>query len=75
MVYKNETQNWRNKINKAKRTDAFPEERLLEMENAFKEFKKEALSKKKAVKAGKMPAKEFTDWMYGESGVIEGFLE
>ena len=52
LLYKNECQNWRNKINKSKKTADFPIERLEEMKTAFDLFKKEALRRKKAVKAG-----------------------
>lgn len=50
LLYKNECQNWRNKINKAKKTIGFPADRLEEMLTAFEAFKKEALQRKKAVK-------------------------
>ena len=48
---KNECQNWRNKINKAKRTAGFPADQLEEMlASAFEAFKKEALKRKKGCK-------------------------
>jgi len=35
LLYKNECQNWKNKINKAKKTAGFPTARLDEMQFAF----------------------------------------
>ena len=35
--------------------------------NAFSDFKKEALQRKKAVKTGTASPKEFTDWLYQQS--------
>ena len=70
LLYKNECQNWRNKINKAKRTAGFPADRLEEMLTAFEAFKKEALRRKKAVKERTASPKEFTDWLYQQSNII-----
>ena len=70
LLYKNECQNWRNKINKAKRTAGFPADRLEEMLTAFEAFKKEALKRKKAVKEKTASPKEFTDWLYQQSNII-----
>ncbi len=69
---KNECQNWRNKINKAKRTAGFPADQLEEMLTAFSEaFKKEALKRKKGCKKKKTASpKEFTDWLYQQSNII-----
>lgn len=75
LLYKNECQNWRNKINKAKRTAGFPAERLVEMQAAFAVFKKEALKLKNAVKAGTASPKDFTDWLYQQSGIIIDLIE
>lgn len=70
LLYKNECQNWRNKINKAKKTTGFPVDRLEKMLAAFEVFKKEALQRKRAVKTGTASPKEFTDWLYQQSNVI-----
>ncbi|MCD7866400.1 MAG: hypothetical protein LUG54_10450 [Clostridiales bacterium] len=70
LAYKNETQNWRNKINKAKRTPDFPPDRLEEMQAAFDAFKKEALKRKTEVKKGTAAPKEFTDWLFRQSAII-----
>ena len=70
LLYKNECQNWRNKINKAKKTAGFPADRLEEMLTAFEAFKKEALKRKKAVKEKTASPKEFTDWLYQQSNII-----
>lgn len=70
LLYKNECQNWRNKINKAKKTAGFPADRLEEMQAAFEVFKKEALQRKKRIKTEKASPKEFTDWLYQQSNVI-----
>ena len=70
LLYKNECQNWRNKINKAKKTTGFPAERLTEMQTVFEAFRKEALQRKKAVKTGTANPKEFTNWLYQQSNVI-----
>lgn len=70
LLYKNECQNWRNKINKQKKKSDFPEERMEEINTAFDKFKKEALQRKKLVKTGKASPKEFTDWLYAQSTII-----
>lgn len=75
LLYKNARQNWRNKINKAKRTVGFPADRLEEMLTAFGAFKKEALQKKKAVKERTASPKEFTDWLYQQSNIIVELAE
>ena len=53
-----------------KKTADFPIERLEEMKTAFDLFKKEALRRKKAVKAGTTKPTEFTDWLYQQSNII-----
>jgi len=70
LLYKNECQNWRNKINRVKNTAGFPADRLGKIQAAFSDFKKEALQRKKAVKTGTASPKEFTDWLYQQSNVI-----
>ena len=75
LLYKNECQNWRNKINKAKRTAGFPDDRLEEMLTAFEAFKKEALQRKRAVKERTASPKEFTDWLYQQSSIIVELAE
>lgn len=74
LLYKNECQNWRNKINKAKKTAGFPSDRLEEMQAAFTTFKKEALQRKKAVKEKTASPKEFMDWLYQQSAIIVSYL-
>ena len=70
LLYKNECQNWRNKINRVKNTAGFPADRLEKIQAAFSDFKKEALQRKKAVKTGTASPKEFTDWLYQQSDII-----
>ena len=70
LLYKNECQNWRNKINRVKNTAGFPADRLEKIQAAFADFKKEALQRKKAVKTGTASPKEFTDWLYQQSDII-----
>ena len=70
LLYKNECQNWRNKINRVKNTAGFPADRLEKIQAAFADFKKEALQRKKDVKTGTASPKEFTDWLYQQSNVI-----
>lgn len=70
LLYKNECQSWRNKINKAKKTPGFPADRLEEMQAAFEAFKKEALQRKNAVKAGKARPKEFSDWLLPQINIL-----
>ena len=70
LLYKNECQNWRNKINRAKNTNGFPADRLEKIQATFADFKKEALQRKKAVKTGTASPKEFTDWLYQQSNII-----
>ncbi len=68
LLYKNECQNWRNKINRIKNTAGFPADRLEKIQAAFADFKKEALQRKKAEKL--VCPKEFTDWLYQQSDII-----
>ncbi len=75
LQYKNECQNWRNKINKLKKKPGFPEERMEEINTAFDKFKKEALQRKNLVKKGKASPKEFTDWLYIQSNIIIALTE
>ena len=75
LLYKNECQNWRNKINRVKNTAGFPADRLEKIQSAFSDFKKEALQRKKAVKTGTASPKEFTDWLYQQSNVIVELTE
>ena len=70
LLYRNECQNWRNKINKAKENENFPSERLEKMQESFEAFRKEALIRKKTVKAGKSSPKEFTDWLFQQASII-----
>ena len=70
LLYKNECQNWRNKINRAKNATGFPDNRLEKIQAAYADFKKEALLRKKAVKTGTASPKEFTDWLYQQSNMI-----
>ncbi|MCI9076632.1 MAG: hypothetical protein HFH10_12735 [Dorea sp.] len=70
LLYKNECQSWRNKIRRAERTEGFPADRRLKMQEAFDVFKKAALQKKKLVKEHKMLPQEFMDWLYQQSNVI-----
>ena len=74
LLYKNECQNWRNKINKAAKLDGFPPEQLAAMRTAFEAFKKEALERKRVVKQNAASPKEFSDWLYQQSNVIVGML-
>ena len=75
LLYKNECQNWRNKINKAKKTPGFPVDRLEEMLAAFESFKKEALQRKQAVKRKTASPKEFSDWLLRQSNIIVELAE
>lgn len=70
LLYKNECQNWRNKINKAKKNDRFQAEKLEEMNCAFEAFKKESLRRKKMIRTGESSAKEFADWLYQQASII-----
>lgn len=73
--YGNECQNWRNKINKAKKPPVFPADRLEEMLAAFESFKKEALQRKQAVKKKTTSPKEFSDWLLQQGNVIVKLAE
>ena len=75
LLYKNECQNWRNKINKARKTTDFPADRLEEMMTAFEAFKKEALQRKKAVKEKLTSPRKFSDWLYQQNNVIVKLAE
>ena len=70
LLYKNECQNWRNRIKRAKKSPDSSPEHLEEMNTAFASFRKEALLRKRAVKTGKASPKEFSDWLYRQSAVI-----
>ena len=75
LCYKNECQNWRNKINKAKKTPGFPADRLEEMQAAFESFKKEALQRKQTVKKKAASPNEFSDWLLQQSNIIVELAE
>lgn len=75
MLYKNECQNWRNKINQAKNISGFPADRMEKIQAAFADFKKEALQRKKTIKAGTASPKKFTDWLYQQSNIIVELCE
>ena len=75
LLYKNECQNWRNKINKAKKIPGFPADRLEEMLAAFESLKKEALLRKQAVKRKTASPKEFSDWLLQQSNIIVELAE
>ena len=75
LLYKNECQNWRNKINKAKKTPGFPVDRLEDMLAAFESFKKEALQRKQAVKKKETSPKDFSGWLLRQSNIIVELAE
>ena len=58
-----------------KNTTGFPADRLEKMQAAFADLKKEALQRKKSVKAGTASPKEFTDWLYQQSNIIVELTE
>ena len=72
--YSNACQNWRNKINKAKKTFGFPEDTLTNMMSAYQRFRKEALKRKKDVKQHDADAKEFNNWLLMQDNVIYNLL-
>ena len=74
LLYKNECQNWRNKINKAKKTPGFPVDRLEEMLAAFESFKKEALQRKQAVKRKKPAQRNFQAGFSGRAILLWNWL-
>lgn len=45
------------------------------MEDAFSEFKKEALSRKKLVKEKKSRSREFESWIIPQYAVLEGIVD
>jgi len=73
LLYKNECQNWRNKINRVKNTAGFPADRLEKIQAAFADFKKEALQRKKDVKTGPQHCIALTSmgnvYAWGNNGV------
>ena len=69
-LYKNECQSWRNKINRAKKNPDCTPEHIEQMQAAFADFKKEALQRKRLVKQRKTSPKDFSDWVYKQSGLI-----
>ena len=71
----NAGKHWRNIINKAKKNPSLPADRLEKMQAAFEAFKKEALQRKKAIKAEKASPKNFTDWLYQQSSILTDLLE
>ncbi len=73
--YKNECQGWRNVLNKAKKTPGFPSERLERMQEAFADFKKEALRRKTLVKNRKSSPEEFRDWIVVQKSIILDLME
>ena len=75
LYYKNACQGWRNKINKVKKMDGFPPERLSEIQSAFEAFKKEALQRKKVVKKGTASISDFRSWLLQQDGYIARLTE
>ncbi len=75
LYYKNACQGWRNKINKVKKMDGFPPDRLTEIQSAFESFKKEALQRKNAVKKGTASINEFRSWLLQQDGRIARLTE
>ena len=75
LYYKNACQGWRNKINKVKKMDGFPPERLSEILSAFEAFKKEALQRKKMVKKGTASISDFRSWLLQQDGYIARLTE
>ncbi len=75
LLYKNECQNWRNKINKAKKDPSFSPERMKEIETAFTEFKAEALRRKKQVKQKETSPQEYESWLFGQSHIIQNLVD
>ena len=64
-LYKNETQRWRNQLNKAKK-NASPDQ-LEVLEKSYQALRKEALKRKNHVKSGRSTEREFTDWILLQS--------
>ena len=75
LYYKNACQGWRNKINKVKKMDGFPPERLAEILSAFETFKKDALQRKNAVKKGTASINDFRSWLLQQDGRIARLTE
>ena len=75
LLYKNECQNWRNKINRVKIPQAFRLTVWKKYRLPFPTLRKKPYREKKAVKTGTASPKEFTDWLYQQSNVIVELTE
>lgn len=73
MIYKNVCQRWRNRMNKAKRI-GLPEDRLAEMQQAFKTFKTAALEKKNQVKSRDLTLMEYQNWLDAQDVILNQFV-
>ena len=70
--HKNNYDYWYNRLRKLR---AAPDERLLRAEAAFELFRAEAIERKKAVKQGELPEKEFCDWLFKQSRIIDEIVD
>lgn len=72
--HKNSYMYWYNKVKKLQK-EAPDSDRLAKVEAAFEIFKAENMERKTAVKDGKMPEREYTDWLYKQQAVIDALMQ
>jgi len=72
--HKNSYMYWYNKVKKLQK-EAFGSDKLAAVEVAFETFKAGNMERKTVVKGGKMPEKEYTDWLYKQQAVIDGLMQ
>mgnify|MGYP007119873450 FL=1 len=73
-AYKNETQYWRNRINKAKR-HKLPEEEIERVYELYDNFKTISLKMKKDIEKGKFTYVALDNWFLDQREVINKFME
>jgi len=71
--HKNAYMYWYNKVKKLRKEAADPDS-LATVEGAFESFKAENAERKTAVKEGRMPEKEYTDWLYAKQSEIDRLM-
>lgn len=69
--HKNAYMYWYNKVKKLQK-EAPGSEKLAKVEVAFETFKAENAERKKAVRDGRVPAKEYTDWLLKQQIALDG---
>ena len=74
LAHKNAYMYWYNKVRKL-RVEMPGSEKLAKVESAFEVFKAENVKRKNEVKRGKVPKKEYTDWLFQQQAIIDDLMD